>query len=266
MDLVALQAHLFPGIEAIGHEIWQRSAALHTLQVRSKAPGDVASDIDLWAEQSLRELLMQALPQADFLGEETGGPSEGSLQDTPTWIVDPIDGSANFVRGYPQWSISVALAVQREPVLGMIVDPSRQELFYATRGQGAWLKSRHGLQRLQVAPAREALQATVATVFPKPHAAFMETYLKELSAVMRAFGHVRRSGSMALELAYAAAGRVDAFWERGMAAWDAAAGALLIQEAGGLCQALDGQALLASRMIAAGSPNAVEALLAHLQP
>jgi myo-inositol-1(or 4)-monophosphatase len=257
INLVALCADALCEIEPIGHEIWLKSRNLAALQVRQKGAGDVATDIDLWAENALREKLTQLLPASEFMGEETGG----SLSDAPTWIVDPIDGTANFARGYPQWSVSVALAIQGEPVLGVIADPNRQETFYAVRGQGAWLKSRHGLERLACSSVAEPLKTIVSTVFPKPLSSLMKPYLEEFSQVICGVGQVRRSGSMALELAYVAAGRSDAFWERGMQAWDAAAGMVLLQEAGAKMIAVDDLPVLSSKYLAAGSPAALPALL-----
>ena len=260
MNLEALCADSLPAIRQISHEIWLKSRDLATVQVGQKSPGDVATDIDLWAEKALRDRLTALLPGSQFMGEETGG----HLSHEPTWIVDPIDGTANFARGYPQWSVSVALAVKGEPVLGIIADPHRQETFYATRGHGAWLQSQHGLQRLACASISEPLQAVVSTVFPKPLSPLMQPYLVEFAHVLRCVGQVRRSGSMALELAYVAAGRADAFWERGMSCWDAAAGLVLLREAGAAWVAMDDLPVLSSQFLAAGSaamlPNLVELL------
>jgi myo-inositol-1(or 4)-monophosphatase len=209
----------------------------------------------------LRQSLLALLPGSYFMGEETGG----SMRDDPTWIVDPIDGTANFARGYPQWSVSVALALGGKPVLGVIADPNREEVFFASRGHGAWVKGRAGLSRLACAQQAQALKATVATVFPKPHSVWMTPYLAELERVIRAVGQVRRSGSMALELAYVAAGRADAFWERGMQAWDAAAGWVLLLESGGAITALDQRPVLSSQFLAAGSPAMLGQLIALLR-
>ncbi len=250
MNLVALCSNIIPAICQIGHEIWLKSGDLSVLQIKEKSAGDVVTQIDLWAENELKTALLKALPDSQFLGEETAG----VLTDAPTWIVDPIDGTANFVRGYPQWSMSIALAVQGKPVLGIVNDPNRQELFYATQGQGAWLQSRRGLQRLQCAAVNDPLKTTICTVFPKPLSPLMPPYLKELQLVLPSAGQVRRSGSMALELAYIAAGRADAFWERGMQAWDVAAGMVLLQEAGASIVALDDVPVLQSQYLAAGAP------------
>lgn len=261
MDLEALCQDVVRATEEIAGEIWHRSGAVAASEVRHKAAGDVATEIDLWAERALRERLLPLWPGSQFMGEETGG----SLGLAPTWIVDPIDGTANFVRGYPQWSVSVALALEAGPVLGVIADPNRRECFYATKGRGAWCKSPRGVHAMRCSTVSEPLKATVATVFPKPHSPLMDAYVPEFEAVIRRFGQVRRSGSMALELAYVAAGRADAFWERGMQAWDAAAGMVLLAEAGAQTIALDRLPTLQSQFLACGSPAMLPELLVCLQ-
>lgn len=246
MDLVVvLEKARLAGMEAAAR-IRKAQAQLQPADVRQKAPGDWVTRFDCEVEEGLRSALLQALPQSGFVGEESGG----ELTEQPTWLVDPIDGTANFARGYPQYAVSIALCVDRQPVLGVIVDPSRHEIFTAASGLGAYLNE----GRLACAAARPAGQCLVSTVFPKPGAPFMDDYLREFGDVLRTFGQVRRSGSMALELAYVAAGRADAFWERGMGAWDAAAGLVLLREAGATMRSLDGLPLLQSRMLVAGSP------------
>jgi myo-inositol-1(or 4)-monophosphatase len=258
MDLVLLlEKARLAGVEAAAR-IKQARAALQPADVSQKAPGDWVTRFDREVEEHLRQALRQALPQGRFVGEEGGG----ELTDEPTWLVDPIDGTANFARGYPQYAVSIALCVRREPVLGVIADPSRDEVFTAATGLGARLNG----QLIACADARPPGQCLVATVFPKPGALFMDDYLAEFARVLKTFGQVRRSGAMALELAYVAAGRADAFWERGMGAWDAAAGAVLLREAGAVMHAMDGLPLLDSRMLVAGSPAGaalLEGVLKH---
>lgn len=258
MDLVfLLEKARLAGMEAAAR-IQQAQAGLKPADVSQKAPGDWVTRFDREVEEDLQEALQHALPQGRFVGEEGGG----ELTDEPAWLVDPIDGTANFARGYPQYAVAIALCVRREPVLGVIVDPSRGEVFTAAAGLGAHLNG----QRITCAGARLPGQCLVATVFPKPGAAFMDDYLAEFGRVLKTFGQVRRSGAMALELAYVAAGRVDAFWERGMGAWDAAAGAVLLREAGAVMRAMDGLPLLESRMLLAGSPSGaamLEGVLKH---
>lgn len=258
MDLVVvLEKTRLAGMEAAAR-IRKAQAELQPADVRQKAPGDWVTRFDREVEEGLRGALLQVLPQSGFVGEESGG----ELTEQPTWLVDPIDGTANFARGYPQYAVSIALCVDRQPVLGVIVDPSRHEIFTAASGLGAYLNG----ERLACAAARPAAQCLVSTVFPKPGAPFMDDYLREFGDVLRTFGQVRRSGSMALELAYVAAGRADAFWERGMGAWDAAAGLVLLREAGATMRSLDGLPLLQSRMLVAGSPTGaalLEKVLTH---
>jgi myo-inositol-1(or 4)-monophosphatase len=178
------------------------------------------------------------------------------------WVVDPIDGSMNFLRDLPHYAVSLALVQGGEPLVGCVADPVRGELFSAARGLGAHCNGRP----MQVGSPQRLLDAVAATVFPKPHAGFLPTYVEQLGRVLGAVAGARRSGSMALDLAYLAAGRVDLFWERGMGAWDAAAGVLLIREAGGEVFTLDGLPWMQSEQIAAATPGLSAAwreLLAH---
>lgn len=230
-----------------------RQAGAQSLQVEEKAQGDWCSVLDREIEQLLRQRIAQRYPQHGFWGEEShsGTPDAVQLQGQPVWVVDPIDGSMNFLRGYPQYAVSIALLEGGQPAVACIVDPVREEVFTAARGQGATCNG----QPLAVASTGQLGQAVAATVFPKPRAPFMDDYLRELSVVMKNVSGVRRAGSMALELAYLAAGRIDVFWERGMGAWDAAAGLLLIEEAGGQLWALDGQPWYAASALAASTPG-----------
>ncbi len=271
MNLIAVQAISIEAATRTAYKILSDYSRLASAQIVHKAAGDVATNIDREAEQQLRSRLLNILPESQFLGEETGG----VLTNKPTWIVDPIDGTANYVRGYPQWAVSVALAIDQEPVMGIIVDPNRHEIFSAVRGHGAFARKTSKAsalpsdgtipdQPLQCSNRSDPLQCTVGTVFPKPHAEFMDVYLAEFTQVIKHVGQVRRSGSMALELAYLAAGRIDAFWERGMGSWDAAAGIVLLRESGAQIWAMDGLALLQSQYLAASSPSlrpAFEAML-----
>jgi myo-inositol-1(or 4)-monophosphatase len=251
MDLIAARAHSVWAAGQIGHEILRKSRDLGAAQVHTKSPGDISTEIDRWAEEALRHALSQLLPQARFLGEESSGGD--ALTDEPTWIVDPIDGTANFARGYPHWSICIALAINREPVLGVIHDPIRGETFSALQGHGATLHHASGHTPLRCSTRNDLLHSTAATVFPKPHAPFMADYLREFERIITRVGQLRRSGSMALELAYLAAGRIDAFWERGMAPWDAAAGIVILRESGAHIWAMDDLPLLQSRFLAASN-------------
>lgn len=228
--------------------------------VTTKQAGDVASDIDREAEALIRRRIAADWPAHGFLGEESGGTA---LQgDAPCWIVDPIDGTANYLRGYPQYAVSIALAMSGEPVVGVIADPCRGEVFAAARGQGAWLDG----QRLQCAPPRPPIEALAGTVFPKPASPRLPDYLDGFGRVLRAFGGVRRSGAMTLELACLAAGRIDAFWAHDMGPWDAAAAMVLVAEAGALFTPLDGHTWMHSRAVMACTPTLHDTMIRLLSP
>jgi myo-inositol-1(or 4)-monophosphatase len=218
--------------------------------VQQKAAGDWFSALDAEVEQHIRRRIAQAYPHHGFLGEE-GGAVGAQGTDDAIWVVDPIDGSMNYLRDLPHYAVSIALVQGGEPLVGCVVDPVRAEVFSAARGLGAQCNG----QPLCVGAPRRLIDAVAATVFPKPHAAFLPSYVAQLGRVLGAVAGARRSGSMALDLAYLAAGRVDLFWERGMGAWDAAAGVLLIREAGGEVFTLDGQAWMQSAEIAAATPG-----------
>lgn len=220
-------------------------------QVQLKGPGDWFSALDASVELMMRERIATAYPEHGFLGEE-GGASGATDR---VWVVDPIDGSMNFLRGWPHYAVSLALVQDGEPVVACVLDPALGELFSAARGLGAHCNGRV----LKVATPPTLMDAVAATVFPKPRAAFMPAYVAQLTRVLDALSGVRRSGSMALDLAYLAAGRVDVFWERGMGAWDAAAGVLLIREAGGKVFTLDNLPWMRSSHIAASTPGLSDA-------
>jgi myo-inositol-1(or 4)-monophosphatase len=219
--------------------------------IQTKAAGDVSTELDRKIETFFRRRLHERFPEHAFLGEEGGG---SWPVNHAVWIVDPIDGSLNFVHGYPQYSISLALVIDGKPVAACVADPCRDEIFSAAKGHGAQLNG----QLIKVSETTALIEALAATVFPKPTATFMADYLDQLGLVMRQVGGVRRSGSMALEMAYLAAGRCDVFWERAMGPWDAAAGLLLIEEAGGMVFSLDVQPILLSDHIAAATPRLAE--------
>ncbi len=210
---------------------------VENLQVSKKGPADFVSQADLKAEKVLIEELKKARPEIGFLMEESAGKDE-KLTDAPTWVGDPLDGTANFLHGLPHFAVSLALVERKEPVAAVIYDPIKDELFIAERGQGAFLND----HRLRVSGRRRLEQALLATGIPfkgkKDHGLF----LKELEAAMSETAGVRRWGSAALDLAYVAAGRYDGYWERSLDPWDWAAGVLLVREAGGFVTQIDGRA------------------------
>jgi myo-inositol-1(or 4)-monophosphatase len=197
------------------------------LQVSVKGPGEFVSTADLRAERTLRTELTRARPGYGLLFEE-GGATPGS-DPRHRWIVDPLDGTTNFLHGIPHFSISIALERDGEIVAGVIYEPTRDEMFSAQKGLGAYVNDR----RLRVSARRQLGEAVVGTGMPFGPRAGLAGYIETLEAMMRATSGIRRMGSAALDLAYVAAGRYDGFWEFGLAPWDIAAGILLVREAGG---------------------------------
>lgn len=222
--------------------------------VQHKGAGDWFSALDGEVEQHIRQRIARSFPSHGFLGEE-GGVMGADGADDLIWVVDPIDGSMNFLRDLPHYAVSVALVHGGEPLVACVVDPVRGERFSAARGLGAHVNGRV----LRVGSPPRLIDAVAATVFPKPNAPFLQAYLQQLGRVLGAVAGARRSGSMALDMAYLAAGRLDLFWEHGMGAWDAAAGVLLIREAGGEVFTLDGMPWMQSTQIAAATPGLIGA-------
>jgi len=211
------------------------------LQVSIKGPGDFVSTADLRAERTLKAELSRARPGYGLLFEE-GGAAEGS-DPRHRWIVDPLDGTTNFLHGIPHFAISIGLERDGEIVAGVVYEPTRDEMFWAEKGAGAYLNDR----RLRVSARRGLGDAVIATGLPFRDRGDHPSYLATLSRVMAATSGVRRFGAAALDLAYVAAGRFDGFWEFGLSAWDIAAGLLLVREAGGfVSDCAGGQTMLAS--------------------
>ena len=204
------------------------------LQVSIKGPGDFVSAADLKAERTLKSELGRARPGYGMLFEEVGA-SEGS-DKRHRWIVDPLDGTTNFLHGIPHFAISIALERDGEVVAGIVYEPTRDELFWAEKGAGAFLNDR----RLRVSARRAMGDAVIGTGMPFRDRGDQETYLSTLASVMPATAGVRRMGAAALDFAYVAAGRLDGFWEFGLSPWDIAAGMLLVREAGGYVSDLSG--------------------------
>ncbi len=208
---------------------------VENLQVSLKGPANFVTAADKKAEKTLFEELSKGRPGYGFLMEE-GGTIEGS-DKSHRWIIDPLDGTTNFLHGIPMFSISVALERDGQLVAGLVYNPISDEMFIAEKGQGAFLNDR----RIRVAARRELAQAVVATGIPHIGRPEHPRFLSELGTVMNEVAGVRRMGSAALDLAYVAAGRFDAYWEANLAAWDMAAGIVLVREAGGFVSDLAGR-------------------------
>ena len=230
------------------------------LQVSVKGPANFVSSADRRAEDILRTELGRARPGYGFLGEE-GGRREGS-DKTHTWIVDPLDGTTNFLHGIPQFAISIGLERSGTVVAGVIYNPISDELFTAERGKGAFVND----QRLRVAARKRMNEAVVACPLPHIGRGDHALALKELAAVQEKVAGLRRFGAASLDLACVAAGRYDIYWERNLSPWDMAAGLLLVREAGGYVTDLDGtDAMFTKRHIAAGNETLHRELLAVLK-
>ncbi|MBV9521635.1 MAG: inositol monophosphatase [Alphaproteobacteria bacterium] len=204
------------------------------LQVSVKGPADFVSTADLKAERTLRQELGRARPGFGFLMEESGETAGSDARHR--WIVDPLDGTKNFLHGIPHWAISIALERDGEVVAGIVFEPTRDEMYWAEKGAGAYLNER----RLRVSARRGLADALIGTGIPFRGRGDHKSYLAALAAVMGATAGVRRPGAAALDLAYVAAGRYDGYWEFGLSAWDIAAGMLIVREAGGYVSDLSG--------------------------
>ena len=230
------------------------------LQVSLKGPANFVTAADRRAEETLYAELMKARPGYSFLGEE-GGRREGA-DKTHTWIVDPLDGTTNFLHGIPQFAISIALEREGTMVAGLIYNPVIDEMFIAERGKGAFLNE----QRIRVAGRKRLADAVVACGLPHIGRGDAALSRKETGAVQEQVTGLRRFGAAALDLAWVAAGRLDGYWERDIQAWDMAAGLLMVREAGGFVTDCDGKDdMIAKGHIAAGNEAVLKELLAVLR-
>ncbi len=243
-----------------GQIILRGSEELDIVKVEEKGRNDYVSDIDRKAERELIYHIHKAHPDHAIQAEESGFvEGKGGASDY-TWIIDPLDGTTNFLRGIPHYAISIACTYRGKLEHGLIYDPTRDEAFSASRGRGARLNGR----RIRVSQQRDLGSAIVATGIPfRSHqAGHLPAYCRSLEAVASQSAEIRRAGSAALDLAYVAAGRHDAFWEMGLQVWDVAAGALLVQEAGGLVSDFSGGSnYLTGGEIVAGNPKCFKAVL-----
>ncbi len=208
---------------------------VENLQVSRKGPADFVSAADLRAEKILREELHKARPDYAFLMEESGARA-GRSDSNRCWIVDPLDGTTNFLHGLPHFAISIGLREGEQMVAAVVYDPIKEDLFYAEKGGGAYLNDR----RMRVSGRDRLDEALLATGIPFKGRGGESQFARELDQAMRETAGVRRWGTASLDLAYVAAGRYDGFWERDLAPWDIAAGLLLVREAGGYVTAIDG--------------------------
>ena len=227
---------------------------VENLQVSSKGPGDFVSKADQEAERLIKDDLLGGRPTYGWLGEETGGAP--GTDPTRRWIVDPLDGTTNFLHGMPHWAVSIALEHKGEIVSGVVFDAAKDEMFWAEKGAGAWMNDR----RLRVSGRRVMQEGVFATGVPFGIKKTMPETMGDLARLMPLCAGMRRWGAASLDLAYVAAGRFDGYWERELKPWDIAAGLLLVREAGGLVQPIrPGDDILATGNIICGNDGLFEA-------
>jgi myo-inositol-1(or 4)-monophosphatase len=246
-----------------GENIVRASDDLDRIDVRAKGVNDFVTDVDVAAEKEVIYHLHKAYPDHAILGEETG--LTGSEEAEYRWLVDPLDGTTNFVRGIPHYAVSIACLRRGKLEHAVIVDPVRREEFTASRGRGAQLNGR----RIRVSKLASLDGALLGTGIPfKDHCDDkLGPYSKSIEVLAAQCAGIRRAGAASLDLAYVAAGRLDAFWEIGLSAWDIAAGALLVREAGGLVADIDAsENFLESGNVVCGNPKCFKAVLQATRP
>jgi myo-inositol-1(or 4)-monophosphatase len=246
-----------------GENIVRASDDLHRFEVKAKGVNNFVTEVDINAEQEIIYHLQKAFPDHAFLGEESG--LSGSEDADYRWIVDPLDGTTNFIRGIPHFAVSIACTYKGTLEHAVVLDPVRREEFTASRGRGAQLNG----HRIRVSKLTSLEGALLGTGIPfKDHCDDkLEPYSKSLEVLASQCAGIRRAGAASLDLAYVAAGRLDAFWEMGLAPWDMAAGALLIREAGGLVSDIDAsENYLESGNIVCGNPKCFKAVLQTVRP
>jgi myo-inositol-1(or 4)-monophosphatase len=242
-----------------GNIIVRASRNLDIVAAREKAANDYVSEVDQEAEQTIIRTLREAYPDHAILAEESGASGDSEYQ----WIIDPLDGTTNFLHGFPQYAVSIALAHKGIVTQAVVYDPCRNDLFTATRGRGAYLNE----TRLRVSKRAELRSSLIGTGFPFRQLEQVDTYLAMFRDIIKKTAGVRRPGAAALDLAYVAAGHLDGFWELGLSPWDIAAGGLLITEAGGLIGDLEGnENYMESGNVVAGNPKVFVEMLKLLGP
>ena len=245
---------------AAGDVILRNMDRVDRLTIEKKQRNDYVSEVDRQAESKVIQILQKAYPDHAILGEESG--LHGTDKNEFTWIIDPLDGTTNFLHGLPHFCVSIALRVKGRLDQGVIYNPVSQELFTASRGEGACLNSK----RIRISRVSALEDALLGTGFPFRDGADLDGYMKIQSQFTRKSAGLRRSGSAALDLAYVAAGRLDGYWQSELQAWDVAAGGLLVREAGGLINDFSGgETWLDSGDVVAASPKLMHAMLTEMR-
>ncbi|MFC3033531.1 inositol-1-monophosphatase [Pseudoalteromonas fenneropenaei] len=244
-----------------GKVILRACEDLSKVEAEQKGTNDFVTNVDKDAEAVIRDTILKAYPNHAIVGEELGH-TEGSDADY-LWVIDPLDGTTNFIKDIPHFAVSIALKVKGRVEQAVVFDPIRGELFTASRGQGAQLNSK----RLRVSKANELTGTVLATGFPFKQKHHMDAYTEAFKALFIHTADIRRAGSAALDMAYVAAGRIDGFFEIGLKPWDTAAGELLVKEAGGMITDFAGGANYnRSGNIICGSPKLCQAIVKEIRP
>ena len=242
-----------------GAIINRASDNLDAITVRHKSLNDLVSEVDRAAEDAIIDSLKSVYPEHAILAEESGASGDSEY----VWIIDPLDGTTNFLHGFPIYAVSIALAHKGQIQHGVVYDPVRNDLYTASRGSGAFLNDR----RLRVSKRDKLLDCLIGTGFPFRVSAEIDAYTAMVKDLTMKTAGIRRPGAAALDLASVAAGRFDGFWEIGLSPWDMAAGTLLITEAGGLVGDFEGESnYMESGCIVAGNPKIFVQLLQAIQP
>ncbi len=237
-----------------GDLITRHMMDLHRLEVVTKGANDFVSRVDELAEEAIIETIRNSFPDHSILAEESGASGDNPYQ----WIIDPLDGTTNYLHGHPQFAVSIAVKHQTQLEHAVVYDPLRQELFTASRGAGAQLNSR----KIRVSKLKGLDGALLGTGFPIRNPENLDKYLETFKAVFPRVSGIRRAGAASLDLAWVAAGRLDGFWEMNLKPWDIAAGALLVQEAGGLVGDMQGGSQhLEKGSVVAGNPKLFKELI-----
>ncbi len=236
---------------------------LDQVRVTRKEHNDFVTEVDKAAEEAIIDVLKTAYPDHAILAEESGASSNLHDENENVWIIDPLDGTTNFIHGFPQYAVSIALKQRGQITQAVIYDPTRNELFTATKGVGAFLNDK----RIRVSKRDKLANGLIGTGFPYSDLSYMDEYLAMFRAMSEKSAGLRRPGSAALDLAYVAAGRLDGFFELRLKPWDLAAGALLVSEAGGIVSDFKGEnGYLNHGDIIAGSPKIFAQMLGVLTP
>ena len=247
---------------AAGAIINRASLDIERLQVTAKSHNDFVTEVDQAAEQAIIDIIREAYPGHGILAEESGR-TQGAKHSDFVWIIDPLDGTTNFIHGFPVYAVSIALAWRGQVQQAVVYDPTRNDLFYASRGKGAYLNDR----RIRVSKRTRMLEALIGTGFPFRKGDNFQRYMKMFEDVMVQCAGLRRPGAASLDLCYVAAGYYDGFFETGLSPWDVAAGSLMITEAGGLVGNFTGEPdFLYQREIVAGTPRIYGQLVKTLAP